>query len=65
MTSFDLFLGHTRPDRTSLTVFEQLVREAPFTLDILDPHTINCGQSLFKLGVIVLMRNKYTADATV
>jgi hypothetical protein len=65
MTSLDPFLSRTRPDWTGPTVFEQLVREAPFTLDILDPNTINCGQSLFKLGIIVLMRDQYTADTTI
>jgi hypothetical protein len=43
MTSLDPFLSRTRPDWTGPTVFEQLVREAPFTLDILDPHTIHFG----------------------
>jgi hypothetical protein len=53
------------PDRTRLTVFEQIIGEAAFTMYIFQTHPVDLGQPLLEFDVIIPVGNINGADTTV
>jgi len=65
MAPFDTFLNCTSPDGTGATEYEQFIGEAALTLNLIYSYTVNSGQSLLKLDIVIPVGNKNCTNTAV
>ena len=65
MAAFDALLLHAGADRARLTVFEQVIGEAAFTVYIFQIYAVDLGQSLLEFYVIIPVSDIHGADTAI